>query len=141
MMKNIFCLYCLMLCVWPVLAGAAEIDDLLNRLDVVIKDRPHCIVEKKKRLQELKLRLYPGLPDEERFRQLGELLEEYRSFNADSSLAFTQERLHLARRMGGREPTRCRATCVPTISTTCAPCTVGWRITWWCPKKRHATGR
>lgn len=103
MMKNIFCLYCLMLCVWPVLAGAAEIDDLLNRLDVVIKDRPHCIVEKKKRLQELKLRLYPGLPDEERFRQLGELLEEYRSFNADSSLAFTQERLHLARRMGGRE--------------------------------------
>ena len=56
MEKNFFRLYCLMLCVWPMLAGAAEIDSLLDRLDAVIKERPHYI--------ELKLRLYPGLPAE-----------------------------------------------------------------------------
>ncbi len=64
MEKNFFPLYCLMLCVWPMLAGAAEIDSLLDRLDAVIKERPHYIEEKKNRLLELKLRLYPGLPAE-----------------------------------------------------------------------------
>ena len=93
MKKNIFCLYCLMLCVWPVLASAAEIDDLLNRLDAVIKDRPHCIVEKKKRLQELKLRLYPGLPDEERFRQLGLPPDDERNYTADNLLQFRTDSL------------------------------------------------
>ena len=103
MEKNLFRLYCLMLCVWPMLAGAAEIDSLLDRLDAVIKERPHYIEEKKNRLLELKLRLYPGLPAEERFEQLGLLFEEYRSFNADSSQAIVRERLQLARRLGSPE--------------------------------------
>ena len=103
MEKNLFRLYCLMLCVWPMLAGATEIDSLLNRLDAVIKERPHYIEEKKNRLLELKLRLYPGLPAEERFEQLGLLFEEYRSFNADSSQAIVRERLQLARRLGSPE--------------------------------------
>ena len=103
MEKNFFRLYCLMLCVWPMLAGAAEIDSLLDRLDAVIKERPHYIEEKKNRLLELKQRLYPGLPAEERFEQLGLLFEEYRSFNADSSQAIVRERLQLARRLGSPE--------------------------------------
>ena len=103
MEKNFFRLYCLMLCVWPMLAGAAEIDSLLDRLDAVIKERPHYIEKKKNRLLELKLRLYPGLPAEERFEQLGLLFEEYRSFNADSSQAIVRERLQLARRLGSPE--------------------------------------
>ena len=103
MEKNLFRLYCLMLCVWPMLAGATEIDSLLNRLDAVIKERPHYIEEKKNRLLELKQRLYPGLPAEERFEQLGLLFEEYRSFNADSSQAIVRERLQLARRLGSPE--------------------------------------
>ena len=140
MEKNLFRLYCLMLCVWPMLAGAAEIDSLLDRLDAVIKERPHYIEVKKNRLLELKLRLYPGLPAEERFEQLGLLFEEYRSFNADSSQAIVRERIR--KRWSGwilSAWIRWRATCARIISTTCARFMVGWPTMWWCPRKRRAT--
>lgn len=102
-MKRISSILCsLLISLCPMLTKASEIDSLLNQLDVAIKERPFYIKKKKNQLRELKLRLYPELPDKERFKQLGRLFDGYRSFNADSSLAITQERLHLAHRLGNR---------------------------------------
>lgn len=103
MRKTLFCLYCSLFCCVSSLAAISETDSLLKQLDEAISKRPYCLKAKENRLHELRLRLYPGMPDEERFLRLGDLLEEYRLFNADSSLAITQERLRLAQKLDNHE--------------------------------------
>ena len=103
MKKHFFLLCYITLGLLPVQAHVPEMDSLLKRLDTVIKERPLAIEKKKSRLRELELRYSHSLSEEERFLHLGRLLEEYRSFNADSSLALTQKRLRLAQSLKCRE--------------------------------------
>ena len=103
MKKTLFCLCSLLLCAAALSAGTLKMDSLLERLDDVIRERARYIDQKEDRLHKLKQGFYAGMPDEERFERLDALLEEYRSYNADSSLAVTQERLRLAENLGNRD--------------------------------------
>lgn len=103
MKKYFFLLYYILIGLLSVQATNSEMDSLLRRLDTAIEERPLLIEMKKVRLRELKSHYSNSLSDEERFLRLGGLLEEYRSFNADSSLAITQERLQLAQKLEHRE--------------------------------------
>lgn len=103
MKKTLFCLCSLLLCAAALSAGTLKMDSLLERLDDVIRERARYIDQKEDRLHKLKQGFYAGMPDEERFERLDALLEEYRSYNADSSLAVTQERLRLAEHLGNRD--------------------------------------
>lgn len=103
MKRALFCLYVLLLCVPTLRAGTAGIDSVLNRLDNVIRERSRYIQQKEERLHQLKMNLYGSMSDEQRFERLDALLEEYRSYNADSSMAVTQKRLRLAEKLHNRE--------------------------------------
>lgn len=79
-------------------------DSLLLKLDQAIKERPVYIKAKEVKLKDLQEALkYHRFSEEERFSLLGNLLDEYRSFNTDSSLAIARERYQVAVRLGKKE--------------------------------------
>ena len=99
----LLCLCCLY--AWHFLYAAdSGMDSLLLRLDRTIKERPIYIKVKEAKLDDLRSALrYHQLSDEGRFSLLGNLLDEYHSFNTDSSLAVARERCQVAVRLGRKE--------------------------------------
>lgn len=82
----------------------SSMDSLLLKLDETIKERPVYIKAKEVKLKDLQEALrYHRFSEEERFSLLGNLLDEYRSFNTDSSLAVARERYQVAVRLGKKE--------------------------------------
>lgn len=104
-MKNIIIFLCLCtICMCRLhAADSSRADSLLLKLDQAIKERPIYMEQKELKLVELKRLLHRQIPDEERFAILGTLLDEYRSFNTDSSLHMAEEREQIAIRLGNRE--------------------------------------
>ncbi len=84
-------------------AANAPIDSLLSQLDQVIQNRPVYIEHKEHRMEELKQQLKRPLSDEERFSLLGKLVDEYRSYNTDSSLSVARARYQVAVRLKKQE--------------------------------------
>lgn len=65
--------------------------------------KPPCIHRaKEKKLNDLRQALRQRISDENRFTLLGEYLDEYRSYNTDSSLYISRERYQVALRMKTR---------------------------------------
>lgn len=92
------CVYAVQLC-----ASNGSVDSLLLELDKTIRERPVYIEKKEQSLNRLKESLKRPVSDEERFSSLGTLLDEYRSFNTDSSLHVARQRYQLAMRLNNRE--------------------------------------
>lgn len=78
-------------------------DSLLLQLDQTIKERPVYIAQKVRSMDELKRQLKRASTDEKKFDLLGKLLDEYRSYNADSSLFIAKARYQLAVQMKKKE--------------------------------------
>lgn len=102
MKKLILFLYFCSLSVWHLYATDNRVDSLLFKLDKTIKDRPIYLEQKLQKLDDLKRQFRQCVSDEKRFSTLGTLLEEYRSFNSDSSLYVANERYQVALRLNNR---------------------------------------
>lgn len=103
-MKRNIVFFCLLIaCINNVYSSKYATDSLLLKLDQVIKERPAYIEQKKHKLNELKARLNLCVSDSDRFSVLGNLLDEYRSFNTDSSLYVARERNQVAIRLNKQE--------------------------------------
>jgi hypothetical protein len=104
-MKKIITSLYLLCCVYMCQLHAANnvVDSLLSQLDHVIQNRPVYIEQKEKKLNDLRQALRQRISDENRFTLLGEYLDEYRSYNTDSSLYISRERYQVALRMKNKE--------------------------------------
>lgn len=102
MKKIIIFLYICTLSVWHLSAADNRVDSLLLKLDEAIKDRPIYMEQKKQRLEDLQRQFRQSASDEERFSALGVLLDDYRSFNTDSSLNIAHERYQVALKLGNK---------------------------------------
>lgn len=104
-MKKIVTSLYLLCCVYMCQLHAANnvVDSLLSQLDHVIQNRPVYIEQKEKKLNDLRQALRQRISDENRFTLLGEYLDEYRSYNTDSSLYISRERYQVALRMKNKE--------------------------------------
>ncbi|MCG4736599.1 DUF6377 domain-containing protein [Bacteroides intestinalis] len=104
-MKKIVTSLYLLCCVWMCQLHAANnaVDSLLSQLDHVIQNRPVYIKQKEKKLNDLRQALRQRISDENRFTLLGEYLDEYRSYNTDSSLYISRERYQVALRLKNKE--------------------------------------
>jgi hypothetical protein len=76
--------------------GNNETDSLLNVLDLTIKERLLYTTIKEHRIDNLKKHLHHASSDEEKYNLLGNLLQEYRSYQMDSALRITNERIAIA---------------------------------------------
>lgn len=79
------------------------VDSLLQQLDQTIQNRPLYIEQKERKLGDLRKMLRQRITDEKRFELLGQFLEEYRSYNTDSSFNISRERYQIALRMKNQE--------------------------------------
>ena len=104
-MKKIVTSLYLLCCVCMCQRHAANnvVDSLLSQLDHVIQNRPVYIEQKEKKLNDLRQALRQRISDENRFTLLGKYLDEYRSYNTDSSLYISRERYQVALRMKNKE--------------------------------------
>ena len=95
---------CIFFCTGQLLcAQNDEINSLLLQLDYTLKERPANITQYELELKEMN-HTYEQLPtDDARFDFLGKLLDKYRTFNVDSSLAVAQRRYHIALRLNNKE--------------------------------------
>lgn len=100
---RLLCL-CIFFCTGQLLwAQNDDISSLLLQLDYTLKERPANIAQYELKLKEMN-QVYEQLQtDDTRFDFLGKLLDEYRSFNVDSSLAVAQRRYHIALRLNNKE--------------------------------------
>ena len=96
MKKLILFIYIFIASIYNLHAGNNETDSLLLELDRTIKERPKYISHKEEILINLKRELQQNSSKEKSFSILGRLLEEYRSYNADSSLFYCKKRYQLA---------------------------------------------
>ena len=104
MKKIIIFLYICGVCMCQLHAATNNVvDSLLSQLDQVIQNRPVYIEQKEKKLNDLRKALRQRISDENRFTLLGEYLNEYRSYNTDSSLYISRERYQVALRMKNKE--------------------------------------
>ena len=104
MKKIIIFLYICGVCMCQLHAATNNVvDSLLSQLDQVIQNRPAYIEQKEKKLNDLRKALRQRISDENRFTLLGEYLDEYRSYNTDSSLYISRERYQVALRMKNKE--------------------------------------
>ncbi|WP_181983226.1 DUF6377 domain-containing protein [Bacteroides oleiciplenus] len=104
MKKIIIFLYICGVCMCQLHAATNNVvDSLLSQLDQVIQNRPVYIEQKEKKLKDLRKALRQRISDENRFTLLGEYLDEYRSYNTDSSLYISRERYQVALRMKNKE--------------------------------------
>ena len=104
-MKKIVTSLYLLCCVFMCQLHAANnvVDSLLSQLDHVIQNRHVYIEQKEKKLNDLRQALRQLISDENRFTLLGEYLDEYRSYNTDSSLYISRERYQVALRLKNKE--------------------------------------
>lgn len=77
-------------------AAGNVVDSLLQQLDQAIQNRPMYIEQKEQKLNSLRDLLRQRISDDDRFALLGEFLEEYRSYNTDSSFYISRERYQIA---------------------------------------------
>lgn len=77
-------------------AAGNVVDSLLQQLDQAIQNRPMYIEQKERKLNSLRDLLRQHISDDDRFALLGEFLEEYRSYNTDSSFYVSRERYQIA---------------------------------------------
>lgn len=77
-------------------AAGNVVDSLLQQLDQAIQNRPMYIEQKEQKLNSLRDLLRQHISDDDRFALLGEFLEEYRSYNTDSSFYISRERYQIA---------------------------------------------
>ena len=104
MKKIVTSLYLLCcVCMGQLHAATNVVDSLLSQLDHVIQNRPVYIEQKEKKLNDLRQALRQRISDENRFTLLGKYLDEYRSYNTDSSLYISRERYQVALRMKNKE--------------------------------------
>ncbi len=104
MKKIIIFLYICGVCMCQLHAATNNVvDSLLSQLEQVIQNRPVYIEQKEKKLNDLRKALRQRISDENRFTLLGEYLDEYRSYNTDSSLYISRERYQVALRMKNKE--------------------------------------
>lgn len=103
MKKIIVFLYICSLCFCRLHAVNTVVDSLLQQLDQTIQSRPLYIEQKERKLSDLRKMLRQRITDENRFALLGEFLEEYRSYNTDSSFNISRERYQIALRMKNPE--------------------------------------
>lgn len=102
-MKRVMLWWLCFLCAVQLCASNGSVDSLLLELDKTIRERPVYIEKKEQSLNRLKESLKRPVSDEERFSSLGTLLDEYRSFNTDSSLHVARQRYQLAMRLNNQE--------------------------------------
>ena len=98
---SLYLLCCVCMC--QLHAANNAVDSLLSQLDHVIQNRPVYIKQKEKKLNDLRQALRQRISDENRFTLLGEYLDEYRSYNTDSSLYISRERYQVALRLKNKE--------------------------------------
>lgn len=77
----------------------ASTDSLLIQLETAISNRPEYAAAKEARINELQARLQASESDDERFYLLGDLYDEYHSFNTDSAYALSLRREMTARKL------------------------------------------
>lgn len=98
---SLYLLCCVCMC--QLHAANNAVDSFLSQLDHVIQNRPVYIKQKEKKLNDLRQALRQRISDENRFTLLGEYLDEYRSYNTDSSLYISRERYQVALRLKNKE--------------------------------------
>lgn len=85
-------------------SGADSVtDSLMRELDRAVENRAQYIKERNDRLRSLRWKAQAETDLEAKFNALGHLLDDYNSFNADSSLHICRERLDIADRLGNKE--------------------------------------
>ena len=77
--------------------GKSVNDALLDELDQCIKERADYYAPREHQADSLLALLRDPMPDSERFEIYGRLVETYRSFNLDSQLYYTEQRMEIAR--------------------------------------------
>lgn len=80
-----------------------QADDLLSQLDAAIRERPVYVGQMRARLSLLRTTLAQARTDEARYQALGKLGDAYKSFDIDSSMYFSREKLRVATRIGKAE--------------------------------------
>lgn len=93
----------LFICPESLHANTAGGDSLLYKLEETIRTRAQYLSAKEHKLAQIKQRLSTQLSAQKRYDMLGELLEEYRSYNADTALYIAQQRLQLAYRINDKD--------------------------------------
>ena len=76
---------------------------LLEELDRTIAEGRKYMVIRQAEISGMKSKLRHAATDEERYELMGKLREAYRSFDIDSALYFSVEKLEVAKRMGRRD--------------------------------------
>lgn len=99
MKKIIVLLFMCGVCMYTLHAAGNAVDSLFQQLDQVIQNRSFYIEQKEQKLNDLRKTLRQRISDEDRFALLGDYLDEYRSYNTDSSLYISRERYQVALRM------------------------------------------
>lgn len=99
-MRRIGLLWLCCLCAWHLCAArTSPMDSLLHRLDRTIRERTLYREQKERQIDKLKQQLQRTRPDTARFSVLDALLDEYRAYNTDTSLAIAREKYRLALRI------------------------------------------
>lgn len=78
-------------------------DSLMRELDQAVENRAQYIKERKDRLRSLRWKAQAETDPVAKFSALGHLLDDYNSFNTDSSLLICRERLDIADGLNNRE--------------------------------------
>lgn len=94
---------CILLICCPLLAVAAERDDLLARLDQTIEMRPTIMQRKQRAIDQLRQELHAaGTTDADRMRLHEALWQEYSAYNTDSASYYANQMYQLAERTADR---------------------------------------
>lgn len=91
--------------VWAIALADASVayDSLINVLDNSIDNRKPYIEAKENTLRQLRKQVSEARDPRSQFESLGHLLDEYASYNTDSSLNICEERLRLSRNIDDRD--------------------------------------
>lgn len=91
---------CFLMTPIEVISGNALTDSLMNQLDHIISVREIYIQQKLTRLTKLRQKAEDMRDDKSRFDALGELMNEYQSFNTDTAYVISVERENIAKTLG-----------------------------------------
>lgn len=92
-----------MVCATALADASVAYDSLINVLDNSIDNRKPYIEAKENTLQQLRKQVSEDRDPRSQFESLGHLLDEYASYNTDSSLNICEERLRLSRHIDDRD--------------------------------------
>lgn len=91
-----------MVCATALADASVAYDSLINVLDNSIDNRKPYIEAKENTLRQLRKQVSEDRDPRSQFESLGHLLDEYASYNTDSSLNICEERLRLSRHIDDR---------------------------------------